>query len=99
MVWLPATRNTADHEVSSQLQQPLECICYTLGRPSARNLTDPYAERPSGRGTVEDSDEPLGRRAAEAEPLQKQQPWEAKKLNEEQVRNNPIVIPAELRPK
>jgi Zinc carboxypeptidase len=73
-------------------------ISYTLGRPAARILTDPYTERPTGRGTVEDSDEPLGRRAAEAEPLQKQQPWEAKKLNEEQIRNNPLVIPAELRP-
>jgi hypothetical protein len=73
-------------------------ISNTLGRPPARILTDPYAERPTGRGTVEDNDEPLGRRASEAEPLQKQQPWEAKKLNEDQIRNNPFVIPVELRP-
>ena len=56
---------------------------------------DPYAERPTGRGSVEDSDEPSGRKLAEAEPLVKQQPWEAKKLNEEQLRNNPFVIPDE----
>jgi len=73
-------------------------ISNTLGRVPARILTDPYAERPTGRGTVEDSDEPLGRKTTEAEPLQKQQPWEAKKLNEEQIRNNPLVIPAGLRP-
>jgi hypothetical protein len=41
---------------------------------------------------------PQGRKIAEAEPLEKQEPWEAKKLNEEQIRNNPFVIPAELRP-
>ena len=73
-------------------------VSYTIGRPGTRTLTDPYAERPTGRGTVEDSDEPLGRKAPEAEPLEKPQAWEARKLNEEQMRNNPLVIPAELRP-
>jgi hypothetical protein len=34
----------------------------------------------------------------EAEPLQKQQPWQPAKLNEEQIRNNPMVIPEALRP-
>ena len=73
-------------------------ISNTLDREGTRKLFDPYAERPTGRGTVEDSDAPLGRRASEMEPLVKQQPWEAKKLNEDQMRNNPMVIPAELRP-
>ncbi len=73
-------------------------ISNTLDREGTRKLFDPYAERPTGRGTVEDSDAPLGRRASEMEPLVKQQPWEAKKLNEDQIRNNPMVIPAELRP-
>ncbi len=73
-------------------------ISNTLGRSGGRILMDPYAERPTGRGTVEDSDEPQGRKATEAEPLEKQQPWEAHKLNEEQTRNNPLVIPASLRP-
>ena len=59
---------------------------------------DPYAERPTGRGTVEENDEPQGRKVAQAEPLEKQQPWEARKLNEDQVRNNPSVIPAQYRP-
>ena len=59
---------------------------------------DPYSERPTGRGSLEENDEPLGRKSVEAEPLQKTQPWEAKKLNEEQMRNNFSVIPEQLRP-
>jgi hypothetical protein len=73
-------------------------ISNTLGNRGGRILMDPYAERPTGRGSVDDSDEPTGRKVAEAEPLAKQQPWEAKKLNEEEMRNNLNVLPAELRP-
>jgi len=73
-------------------------VSNTLGRAGGRVLMDPYAERPTGRGSVEDSDEPQGRKLAEAEPLKKQQPWEPKALDEEDTRNNPRVIPAELRP-
>ena len=80
-------------------------VSNTLGGAERRVLTDPltdaldpYAKRPTGRGTVEDSDEPQGRRIAEPEPLVKQQPWEAKKLDEEQTRNNPEVIPVQNRP-
>jgi len=73
-------------------------VSNTLGSRGGRLLMDPYAERPTGRGSVDDSDEPTGRKIAEAEPLVKQQPWEAKKLNEEEMRNNLSVIPAELRP-
>jgi hypothetical protein len=70
----------------------------SVGRPGGRVLMDPYAERPTGRGTLEDSDLPQGRKITEPEPLEKQQPWQARKLNEEQTRNNPLVIPAALRP-
>jgi Zinc carboxypeptidase len=73
-------------------------VSNTLGRAGGRILMDPYSERPTGRGNLEDSDEPQGRKISEAEPLEKQQPWQARKLNEEQTRNNPLVIPAELRP-
>jgi hypothetical protein len=73
-------------------------ISNTLGRAAGRMLMDPYAERPTGRGSLEDNDEPLGRKAVEAEALEKTQPWEAKKLNEEQVRNNFSVIPEQMRP-
>jgi len=73
-------------------------VSNTLGRAGGRILMDPYAERPTGRGSIEDDDEPQGRKIAEAEPLEKQQPWQPRKLNEEQTRNNPFVIPENLRP-
>ena len=73
-------------------------ISNTLGRSGGRLLMDPYSERPTGRGSLEENDEPLGRKAVDAEPLEKTQPWEAKKLNEEQTRNNFSVIPEAMRP-
>jgi hypothetical protein len=73
-------------------------VSNTIGRSGGRVLMDPYSERPTGRGTVDDSDEPQGRKGIEPEPLVKQQPWEPKHLNEEQTRNNPTVLPVELRP-
>jgi hypothetical protein len=73
-------------------------ISNTLGRSGGHRLMDPYSERPTGRGSLEENDEPLGRKAIAADPLEKTQPWEAKKLNEEQTRNNFSVIPEQLRP-
>ena len=73
-------------------------VSNVVGRSNPRILMDPYAERPTGRGGLEDNDEPQGRKITEAEPIEKQQPWEARKLNEEQMRNNPNVIPAQYRP-
>ncbi len=73
-------------------------ISNILGRSGGRTLMDPYASRPTGRGTVEENDIPQGRAIAEPEPLKKQLPWQAAALNEEQIRNNPNVIPAALRP-
>ena len=73
-------------------------VSSTLGRNGGRALMDPYASRPTGRGTVEDADIPQGRAIAEPEPLKKQLPWQPTALNEEQIRNNPNVIPAALRP-
>ncbi len=73
-------------------------VSNTAGRAGGRVLMDPYAERPTGRGTVDDSDSVQGRKPSEAEPLIKQKPWEAKPLNEEQMRNNPSVIPVADRP-
>jgi hypothetical protein len=80
-------------------------ISNTVGSGGFRSLFDPtepfgdpYAHRATGRGSIEDSDEPQGRKIAGAEPLYKQQPWEAKRLDEEDIRNNPQVIPVQLRP-
>jgi hypothetical protein len=76
-----------------------------LGRTGRRTLMDPlsdpldpYAKRATGRGSVEDSDEPQGRKIAEPERLVKQEPWEPKPLDEEDTRNNPLVIPVQERP-
>jgi hypothetical protein len=80
-------------------------VSNTVGRTGGRVLMDPltdpldpYAKRATGRGSVDDSDEPQGRKIVEPEPLVKQQPWEPKHLNEEQTRNNPQVIPVQNRP-
>ena len=73
-------------------------IGYTTNRGGGRILMDPYSQRPTGRGSVDDSDEVQGRKGIEPEPLVKQQPWEARKLDEEQTRNNPRVIPEQWRP-
>ena len=80
-------------------------VSNTMGRMGGRMLTeplepfkDPYEARPTGRGSVDDSDQPPGRTIAEPEPLLRQQPWEAKPLDEEQTRNNPQVIPVQSRP-
>ena len=73
-------------------------VSNTVGRASRRALTDPYAQRPTGRGTVEDSDVPQGRKITQPEPLTKEKPWEPRALTEEQTRNNPQVIPTPYRP-
>jgi hypothetical protein len=80
-------------------------VSNTLNRAGGRILMDPltdsldpYAKRATGRGTVDDSDEPQGRKIVEPEPLVKQQPWEPPHLDEEQTRNNPLVIPVQSRP-
>ena len=73
-------------------------VSNTVGRSGGRVLMDPYQARPTGRGSVGDDDVPQGRAFAEPEPLPNPKPWEARELNDEQVRNNPNVIPAPLRP-
>ena len=73
-------------------------VSNTLARATGRVLMDPYTERPTGRGSIDDSDQPQGKTIAEPEPLVKQQPWEPRHLNEEDTRNNPQVIPVQNRP-
>jgi hypothetical protein len=55
-------------------------------------------ERVTGRGGPDDPDIPQGRRYVAPEEQPKPKPWEPAPLNAEQLRNNPNVIPAELRP-
>src|ERR1700722_16965306 len=73
-------------------------VSNTLGRQGGRMLMDPYAHRPTGRGGPDDNDITQGRKSVEPDVLQKQQPWQPKELNEDKMRNNPQVIPAEYRP-
>lgn len=74
-------------------------VSNTVARQTSRMLTDPYTQRPTGRGSVEDSDVPQGRKIVEPEALVKEQPWEPRKLTDDQMRNNPQVIPPRYRPK
>ena len=73
-------------------------VSHTLGRNGGRVLMDPYTHRPTGRGGPDDADNPQGRGIAEPEIVPKQLPWQPKPMNEEQMRNNPVLIPAALRP-
>ncbi len=73
-------------------------VSQTIGRRGRRLLMDPYDQRPTGRGSVQDSDVVQGREPIEPPPLAKPKPWEAAPLNEDQRRNNPSVIPEALRP-
>ncbi len=73
-------------------------ISNTTARAGGRVLMDPYAHRPTGRGGPEDADIPQGRINVEPQLPPKQQPWEPKFLNEDQLRNNPQAIPELDRP-
>jgi Zinc carboxypeptidase len=73
-------------------------VSNTLGRQGGRMLMDPYEHRPTGRGGPDDSDITQGRQLAEPEVFPKQQPWQPKQLNEDQMRNNLQVIPVQYRP-
>jgi len=73
-------------------------VSNTLGRAGGRVLMDPYADRPTGRGSIDDSDTVQGRINVAPEPLLRQKAWEPRALNEEQLRNNPSVIPIAERP-
>ena len=73
-------------------------VSQTTRARGGRLLMDPYEQRPTGRGSVDDSDVVGGRELTDAPPLPKPKPWEPTPLNEDQMRNNPSVIPPALRP-
>jgi hypothetical protein len=57
------------------------------------------AERETGRGTPDDPDVVQGRPPVEAPELPRAETWQALPLTEEQLRNNPYVIPPAQRPR
>jgi hypothetical protein len=74
-------------------------VSNTVGRSGGgRMLMDPYSARPTGRGAVGDSDVPQGRKVTDPVILPQAKPWEARPLNEEQMRNNANLIPMQYRP-
>ena len=73
-------------------------VSNTVGRAGGRVLMDPYEQRPTGRGSVGDADVPQGRKITEPDPLPKPKAWQPRPLNEEQMRNNPNVIPVQFQP-
>ena len=73
-------------------------VSQTVGQRDGRVLMDPYDQRPTGRGTVEDSDVVQGREPAEPAPLPKPQAWEPAPLTDDDRLNNPAVIPDAMRP-
>ncbi len=60
--------------------------------------TEAKTPRPTGRGGVDDPDEPQDRRFVAPPALVKAKTWEPQPLTVEQTRNNPNVIPDAYRP-
>jgi hypothetical protein len=54
--------------------------------------------RPTGRGSVDDPDYVQGRPGVDPVETPRARPWEARPLNEEQMRNNASIIPVDQRP-
>ena len=69
------------------------------GRGGPRRLRPDEKERPTGRGTREDIDRPVGRAWVEPPAEPEAEPWEALPLTEDQKRNNPFFIPPQSQPR
>jgi Zinc carboxypeptidase len=73
-------------------------VSNTLARQGGRMLMDPYEHRPTGRGGPDEGDVDQGRKLVEPNVVPKPQAWQPRPLNEDQMRNNPQIIPAQYRP-
>jgi hypothetical protein len=69
------------------------------GGRGGRRLPGAREERETGRGTPDDPDVVQGRPPAEVPELPHAEIWQALPLTEEQLRNNPYVIPPAERPR
>jgi zinc carboxypeptidase len=64
-----------------------------------RRLGGEMGERPTGRGTADDPDEPQGRAGVDVPVLPKTEVWQAVPVTDEQLRNGINVIPPSARPR
>ena len=78
---------------------PIFDISNMIGTWRFRHLGPPQTERPTGRGTADDSDFTPGRAATAAPEEPHAQAWEAQPLSEDQSRNGIGVIPPASRPR
>jgi hypothetical protein len=69
------------------------------GRGGRGGADGPGRERPTGRGTADDTDLPQGRAPAEIPEEPRGETWEATPLTDEQLRNAVNVIPPAQRPR
>jgi hypothetical protein len=71
-----------------------------LGGRTGRPRSDAGTERPTGRGTADDPDQPQGRPALAPLPEEpKVEAWQAAPVTDEQLRNGINVIPPRQRPR
>jgi hypothetical protein len=73
-------------------------VSNTAGGSGPAIPTEKNTHRVTGRGGPNDDDLPEDRTSKPPPPLPNPQPWQPTPLNEEQARNNPYVIPPNLRP-
>jgi hypothetical protein len=78
---------------------PIFNISNLFNGSGGRRLGEEMGERPTGRGTLADPDEPQGRRAVEIPPEPKPEAWQAMPVTDEQLRNGINVIPPASRPR
>jgi hypothetical protein len=72
----------------------------TVGGRGGRRPDGGETDRPTGRGTADDPDQPQGRPPARDVPEEpKAEPWQALPLTDEQLRNPIYVIPTAQRPR
>jgi hypothetical protein len=78
---------------------PIFNLSNLVGGRGGRRFSGEGGDRVTGRGTVDDSDTPQNRPAAEIPEEPKSEVWEATPLTDEQLRNGVAVIPPAARPR
>jgi hypothetical protein len=79
---------------------PIFSISSIIGGRGFRGGAEDERRRPTGRGTLDDPDQPQARPAGEPTPEEpKAEPWQAAPVTDEQLRNGINVIPPAARPR